>query len=189
MELTKEQLAKIMPLAGKRVDKYLPYLNRAMLEFGINLHPKRMAHFLAQIAHESGELRYVKELASGKAYEGREDLGNTKPGYGIKYKGRGFMQLTGFANYRRYKMYCGYDVTRKPELLEQPRGATRSAAWYWCRGKDVNLNHVADCDDGRNSYDICRQITKHINGKYNGLEQRWAYTQRALEVLDAFKFR
>lgn len=189
MELTKEQLLQIMPTATKRADKYLPYLNKAMAEFAISIDPVRMAHFLAQIAHESGEMRYVKELASGKKYEGREDLGNTKPGYGVKYKGRGFMQLTGFANYRKYKMYCGYDVTGKPELLEQPKGATRSAAWFWQRGKSVDLNHVADGDDGRNSYEICRQITKHINGRYNGIESRWAYTQKALKVLDAFKFK
>ena len=185
MNLTKQQLQQIMPMAGARVDKYLPYLNRAMQEFCINLDPVRMAHFLAQVAHESGEMRYVKELASGKAYEGRADLGNTVPGYGVKYKGRGFLQLTGFANYRKYKMYCGYDVLKNPELLEQPRGATRSAAWFWQRGKGVDLNHVADYDDGRNSYDICRQITKHINGGTNGLESRWKYTQRALKALNA----
>ena len=185
MNLTKQQLQQIMPNAGARVDKYLPYLNRAMMEFCINLDPVRMAHFLAQVAHESGEMRYVKELASGKAYEGRADLGNTVPGYGVKYKGRGFLQLTGFANYRKYKMYCGYDVLKNPELLEQPRGATRSAAWFWQRGKGVDLNHVADYDDGRNSYDICRQITKHINGGTNGLASRWAYTQKALSVLRA----
>lgn len=172
-----------MPNAGARVDKYLPYLNRAMQEFCINLDPVRMAHFLAQVAHESVEMRYVKELASGKNYEGRKDLGNTEPGYGVKYKGRGFLQLTGFYNYRKYKIYCGFDVVGKPELLEQPKGATRSAAWIWQRGLGVDLNHVADSDDGRNSYEICKQITKRINGGTNGLDSRWKYTQRALEVL------
>jgi len=185
MELTRKQLLAIMPNATSRVDKYLSYLNKAMLEFTISIDPVRMAHFLAQVAHESGELRYVKELASGKAYEGRKDLGNTVPGYGVKYKGRGFLQLTGFYNYRRYKMFCGYDVLSKPELLEQPKGASRSAAWIWQQGLGVNLNHVADMDDGRNSYEICRQITKHINGGTNGLESRWKYTQRALKALNA----
>lgn len=179
MKLTKEQLLKIMPTASKRVDKYLPYLNAAMLEFAINLNPYRVAHFIAQVAHESGELRYVKELASGKAYEGREDLGNTVPGYGVKYKGRGFLQLTGYNNYKKYKAYCGYDVVKKPELLEGAKGASRSAAWFWSRGGGVNLNHLADTDDGRNSYQVCRQITKRINGGYNGMDSRWAYVQRA----------
>lgn len=183
MTLTREQLLKIMPNAGARVDKYLSYLNRAMQEFCINLDPVRMAHFLAQVAHESAELRYVKELASGKNYEGRKDLGNTVPGYGVKYKGRGLLQLTGFYNYRKYKIYCGFDVVGHPELLEQPRGATRSAAWIWQRGLGVDLNHVADSDDGRNSYEICKQITKRINGGTNGLDSRWKYTQRALAVL------
>ena len=185
MNLTKQQLQQIMPNAGSRVDKYLPYLNSAMMEFCINLDPVRMAHFLAQVAHESGEMRYVKELASGKAYEGRTDLGNTVPGYGVKYKGRGFLQLTGFYNYRRYKIFCGYDVLKNPELLEQPKGATRSAAWIWQRGLGVDLNHVADGDDGHNSYEICKQITKRINGGYNHLAERWTYTQRALKVLGA----
>lgn len=185
MNLTKQQLLEIMPNAKLRADKYLSYLNSAMMEFAISLDPVRMAHFLAQVAHESGELRYVKELASGKAYEGRKDLGNTVPGYGVKYKGRGLLQLTGFYNYRRYMMFCGYDVVGKPELLEQPKGATRSAAWIWQQGLGVNLNHVADGDDGRNSYEICKQITKRINGGYNGLESRWKYTQRALKALNA----
>ena len=182
MEVTKEQLAHIMPLAGKRIDKYIDYLNRAMSEFRISLDYRRMAHFLAQVAHESSQMRYVKEIASGKAYEGRKDLGNTKAGYGVKYKGRGFLQLTGFYNYRAYMMYCGFDVVKKPELLEQPRGATRSAGWIWSGGIGLDLNHVADCDDGRNSYDICRQITKRINGGYNGLAERWKYTQKAFEA-------
>lgn len=77
-----------MPNAGSRADTYLPIINGWAEHFRINT-PLRMAHYLAQIAHESGELRYTKELASGRAYEGRKDLGNTQQGDGVKYKGRG----------------------------------------------------------------------------------------------------
>ena len=97
---TEQQLRQIMPNAGlTRIRKYLSYLNQAMAEFAIST-PLRQAHFLAQVAHESGEMRYTKELASGKAYEGRKDLGNTVKGYGVKYKGRGFLQVTGYYNYK-----------------------------------------------------------------------------------------
>lgn len=184
MTLTEQQLKGIMPNAPMtRVRKYLSYLNSAMEEFGIAKTKVRMAHFLAQVAHESGEMRYVKELASGKAYEGRKDLGNTQKGDGVKYKGRGFLQITGRANYTRYKAYCGYDVVNLPELLELPRGATRSAGWVFTRGMGVNLCLYADLDNGENTEEVLRRITKKINGGYNGLDSRRKYLERALAAL------
>ena len=184
MTLTEQQLKGIMPNAPTtRVRKYLPYLNQAMEEFGIAQSKKRMAHFLAQVAHESGEMRYVKELASGKSYEGRKDLGNTVSGYGVKYKGRGFLQLTGYNNYKAYKTYCGYDVVNWPELLESPKGATRSAGWVFTRGMGVNLCLYADLDNGENTEDVLRKITKRINGGYNGLDSRRKYLERAVNAL------
>ncbi len=87
--------------------------------------------FIAQIAHESGELTYVQEIASGKAYEGRKDLGNTQPGDGIRYKGRGLIQLTGRANYEKYGQLMGLDLINNPELLEEPEFAALSAAYFW----------------------------------------------------------
>lgn len=182
MEITREQLEKIMPGAGKRIDKYLSYLNAAMMEFGINT-GIRQAHFLAQVAHESGQLRYTKELASGMAYEGRKDLGNTHKGDGMRFKGRGFLQLTGRANYTKYKIYCGYDVVGKPDLLEQPRGATRSAAWVFTRGLGTNLCYYADLDVGENTEDILKMITKRINGGYNGLDSRRKFLVAAKKAL------
>ena len=96
--ITGAQLQSIMPFAKARIPSFVAPLNAAMYEFHINS-PLRQAAFIAQIAHESGELRYVKEIASGAAYEGRKDLGNTQPGDGMRYKGRGLIQITGRNNY------------------------------------------------------------------------------------------
>lgn len=171
MRVTREQILKIMPLAKNRVDKYINYINGYCDKFQINT-PMRMAHYLAQIAHESAELRYTKELASGKAYEGRKDLGNVHAGDGVKFKGRGLIQITGRANYEAYKNYCKFDVVSTPELLERPLGAVKSSMWWW---KNHGLNELADDDD-------VLAITKVINGGTNGLEDRKQYLERAFKV-------
>lgn len=173
MKVTNEQIIAIMPTSRTRVGLYLNYINGYAERFGITT-PRRMAHYLAQIAVESAELRYTKEIASGKAYEGRKDLGNTCKGDGIKYKGRGLIQLTGRANYTAYKKFCGYDVVAHPELLEKPLGAVKSSMWYW---KTHDLNELADADD------VVR-ITRRINGGKNGLEERKEYLRRAQKALN-----
>lgn len=165
-----------MPNAKSRVDKFLVFINRYAPEFGITT-SLRMAHYLAQVAHESAELKYTKELASGAEYEGRKDLGNTSRGDGVRYKGRGLIQLTGKANYKAYKEYCGFDVVAKPELLEQPLGATRSSMWYW---QTHGLNALADKDD-------MKAVTRRINGGYNGLADREKYLTRAKKALGIMK--
>lgn len=172
MKVTKEQLLVIMPLAKYRVDNYIDIINGWCEEFGIDT-PLRMAHFLAQIAHESAELRYTKELASGRAYEGRKDLGNVNPGDGVKFKGRGLIQITGRANYKKYASFCGFDVVDNPELLERPLGAVKSAMWYW---QTHGLNELADQDD-------IVKITRAINGGLNGLADRKKYLERAFKAL------
>ena len=173
MEITAKQLTDIMPLAQKKAATYVPIINKWSPTFDITT-PQRMAHFLAQIAHESGELRYTKELASGRAYEGRKDLGNTQRGDGVRFKGRGLIQITGRANYAAYAKFCGFDVVAKPELLELPLGATKSAMWYW---QTHGLNQQADKDD-------VLTITKRINGGTNGLASRKAYLARAKHVFN-----
>ena len=178
MNITNDQLIHIMPNAKSRAVIYLPYINKYMEEFKINT-PLRVAHYLAQIAHESGELRYTQELASGAAYDtGRlaVRLGNTpkRDGDGEKYKGRGLIQITGFSNYKKYSKYCGYDVTLYPTLLEQPLGAVRSSMWFFA--VYAGLNKYADADD-------IITITKKINGGLNGLSDRQKYLARAKEVI------
>lgn len=171
--ISKEQLLAIMPLAGKRADVFLDPLNRCMYEFDITT-PLREAAFLAQVAHESGQLRYVKELASGKAYEGRADLGDTKPGDGVKYKGRGLIQITGKINYEKCGVFLGLDLLTFPELLETPVNACRSAGWFWMAH---GLGELADKEQ-------FRSITRKINGGLNGIQEREAYYTKACAVLE-----
>jgi putative chitinase len=168
-----QQLRQIMPhLSDARAREVLPHLNKAMVEAGINT-PKRQAAFLAQLAHESAEFRYFEEIASGAAYEGRKDLGNIHPGDGVRYKGRGPIQLTGRANYRAAGKALGIDLENNPKRAADVDVGFRTAAWFW---NSRNLNSLADQGDFRG-------ITKRINGGYNGLAQREAYYQRALNVL------
>lgn len=173
--ITLDQLRAIMPYAGTRAMTFLVPLNRAMEEFNIDT-PARQAAFLAQIAHESGSLRYVRELASGEGYEGRAALGNTQPGDGVRYKGRGLIQITGRANYSQCSEALFGDpdhLLDHPEILEQTEHACRSAAWFW---KSRGLNERAD----RAEFD---RITRVINGGINGMEDRLAHWDRALKVL------
>lgn len=173
--MTKEQLKEIMPYAtDENVNKFLPYLNDTMRTFEINT-PLRQAHFLAQLGHESGSLRYVRELASGKAYEGRKDLGNVQPGDGVMYKGRGLIQLTGRANYEAFNGFLDddVDVVEHPAKVEEPELATLVAGWFWWKN---NLNKLADKDD-------VVAVTKRVNGGTNGLDDRKGYLSRAKKVL------
>ncbi|MDO8065271.1 MULTISPECIES: glycoside hydrolase family 19 protein [unclassified Janthinobacterium] len=147
-------------------------LNAAMLEFGITT-PARQASFLPQVGHESGQLRYVRELASGQAYEGRADLGNTQRGDGVRFRGRGLLQVTGRANYAACGKALGLDLLAKPELLEQTVNACRSAGWFW---QMKGLNALADAGDQE-------RVTRRINGGVNGLAERLALYAAARKVL------
>ncbi len=170
--MTLDQLNKIMPNARAKAGIFLPALTAAMAEFDINT-PARQASFLAQLAHESGQLVYVRELASGAAYEGRKDLGNTQPGDGVRFRGRGLLQITGRTNYAACGKALGLDLLAKPEMLEQTVNACRSAGWFW---QSRGLNALADAGDQV-------KVTKRINGGTNGLAERLAYFKVAQRVL------
>lgn len=170
--ITADELRQIMPYAGVRADIFAEPLSRAMFAFAINT-PLREAAFLAQIAHESASLKYVREIASGERYEGRADLGNTEPGDGARFRGRGLIQITGRANYRECGVALGLDLLAHPELLEETDNACRSAAWFW---NSHGLNEIADSGD-------FRRITRVINGGYNGYADRLAFYARAQDVL------
>lgn len=162
-----------------RCAEFVDVFNEWNERFGINT-PARVVHFLSQCWHESGALRYVEEIASGEKYEGRKDLGNTQPGDGKKYKGRGFIQITGRANYQAYKNsgFCVGDLMNHPEWLCQKPGHTKASMWFWWKN---NINALADKDTGERVVDgeaIVKQITRKVNGGYNGLSNRLYYYRR-----------
>ncbi|WP_300756319.1 glycoside hydrolase family 19 protein [Janthinobacterium sp.] len=170
--MTLAQLMAIMPYAGQHATLFLAPLNAAMAEFSINT-PLRQAAFLAQVGHESGQLRYVRELASGAAYEGRADLGNVIAGDGVRFKGRGLLQVTGRANYAACGVALRLDLLARPELLEQTLYACRSAGWFW---QSRGLSALADAGDQE-------RVTRRVNGGLNGLVDRLALYQKARKVL------
>jgi putative chitinase len=170
--VTPAELLAAIPHCGERAAVYAKPLTDAMREFEIST-PQRKAAFIAQAAHESGSLRYVLELASGAAYEGRLDLGNNRQGDGMRYKGRGLFQLTGRSNYIACGAALGLPLIDRPEYLETPAGACRSAGWYWQRR---NLNAFADRD-------AFGALTKAINGGYTHLDERIGHWLRARKAL------
>lgn len=182
MPITAQQLLQILPNAGKQAGVFASALNLAMDRFQINTR-LRMAAFIAQVGHESGQFRYVKELG-GDQYLSKYDtgplakrLGNTPEadGDGQKYRGRGLIQVTGRDNYLACsKALFGDDrLLRTPELLEQAEWACKSAAWYW---NSRNINAPADIGD-------LKTVTRRINGGLNGFDERLAFYETALKVL------
>jgi len=129
----------------------------------------RIAHFLGQTCEESAGYRTTEEFASGREYEGRQDLGNTQRGDGPRYKGRGLLQLTGRANYADYGKALAVDLVNNPTLAAQPALSLKIACEYWKR-HDIN----ADCDR-----DDAQAVTRKVNGGLNGLSDRIAFTQKA----------
>jgi putative chitinase len=176
MPITEQQLLQILPNAGRNAGVFVPALNTAMNRYGI-MGAARVAAFIAQAGHESGQLRWVREIwgptAQQAGYEGRADLGNTVKGDGSKFRGRGLIQITGRANYAACGQAMGLDLMNKPELLELPQNAAMSAAWFWStRG----LNTLADQKD-------FAKITRRINGGLTGQADRQALYDKALKVL------
>lgn len=177
-------LKEIVPtMTQAKRELYAPLLTEAMREFDITTE-LRAAAFLAQCAHETDRFKTLNEYASGAAYEGRHDLGNTRPGDGKRYKGRGAIQLTGRANYREVGRALGLPLEDQPGIAALPEHAFRIAGYYW---RTHGLNELAD----RRQY---RAISGVINAgsanapKINGLADRVALYDRALRALpDDFK--
>ena len=155
-----------------KVTLLYPHVVETLAEFGLTT-PLRQAHFLAQLCHESGSFNYLEEIASGEDYEGREDLGNVQAGDGVRFKGRGLIQITGRTNYGDCGDALGVDLIANPDRLSNPDLACRSAGWFW---NTRNLNDFADRDD----FD---SITYRINGGYNGYDDRLYYLDIARGVL------
>lgn len=184
--LTLKQLMAATGCKSKaRAEALKPYIIEAVAKYDINT-PIRQLCFLAQVGHESGGLFYTEELASGAAYEGRKSLGNTQPGDGVRFKGRGLIQITGRANYGAVGRALGVDLIKSPTLLgaknarlcspDQLKYAALSAGWFWHNRK---LNAIADKMDIRRgivgvpvNFDNYRLITRTINGGFNGWQDR-----------------
>ena len=211
--MTPEQLKEIMPsMPLERARTMLPAIVETCQRFGITS-KLQVAAFLAQTGHESGAYRYLEEIASGDAYEGRADLGNTQPGDGRRYKGRGWIQLTGRNNYRRAGADLGMDLEGNPEQVAQPRVAGLVSGWFWRKGSargDLNelarngpnpiaLNardterwnnkKAALAREGKDVTAFNRQprgfdlVTLGVNGGFNGKPDRDAIYDRALRFL------
>ncbi len=157
------------------IDGLVQYFNQYANDYGITNY-LRLCHFWAQAAEEADGFATLEEYASGAAYEGRRDLGNTQPGDGRRFKGRGIFMITGRANYQKYGKLLGVDLISNPKIASDPQIAVQTALEYW---KDHGLNALADADD-------VNGITYRINGGYNGLSTRKLYLERAKTVFVRF---
>lgn len=194
MILTKDQLVELVPACPlQQVAIYAPILAQYLPVYKIDT-PARIGAFIAQTAFESSNFMATTEYASGHEYEGRKDLGNVNPGDGVKFKGRGLIQVTGRNNYHNCSkvLYGDERLLDTPELLAQPDGAVRSACWYWTKpllkdgesimdfcDKPENYSHVWD----NHSWTKVQWITILVNGGLNGIAQRTANYQRAQHIL------
>jgi putative chitinase len=179
--VTLSQLRALFPFAP-RLEQFLDPLNEVLQGYQI-ITPLRIAHFLGQVGHETGGLRWLEEIwgptPAQQRYEGRRDLGNVQPGDGYRFRGRGLFQLTGRANYERFARAVGQpQILENPDLVATPYWAAHSAGWFWHVGNRTgrSLNVLADRDD-------LQGITLVINGGLNGLEDRRLWTEKAKKVL------
>jgi putative chitinase len=167
--ITEQVLKNLCPYANSSlVRDVVDSFNQLAPQFGVTTN-LRVCHFFAQAAVETDWFKTLQEYASGREYEGRQDLGNTQAGDGEKYKGRGIFQTTGRANYAAAGNKMRLDLINSPELLLQPKNAVWSALIYW---QSRNMNAIADRDD-------IKAASLAVNGGYNGYSER----QRALAVL------
>ena len=202
MKITLQQLRRSIPQVNStRGTEFVDTFNEWADKFGIDT-PMRVSHFLSQVAHESGNFNYTEEnlnysadgllktfpkyfktraeatayahqpqKIANRVYANRMGNGNEASGDGWKYKGRGMIGITGRDNYRAYQTsgFCVGDLVNHPEWLAQKPGHTKSAMWFWWKH---GLSAIADTDNGINSSEVCKAITRKINGGYNGLSNR-----------------
>ena len=148
-------------------------MNKCLYTYDITT-PERIRHFMSQTAHESGGGRYTMELASGEAYEYRSDLGNTQPGDGKLYKGAGYLQITGRANYQAFADYLpDQDVMKGCEYVATTYPFTSAGHWWMNNKMNALIDGGADV----------AQVTRRVNGGYNGLDDREWYYGRVCEVI------
>lgn len=157
---------------GPIVQTFVRVVNARGAEFQVDSW-LRVCHFVAQCALESDHFNTLTEYASGAAYEGRRDLGNTLPGDGVRFKGRGVIQITGRTNYQAVSKGLGVDVVAAPERLAEPELGVLAALWFW---KTHGCAVPADADD-------IRAVTRIVNGGYRALADREAFLARAKRII------
>jgi len=160
-----------------RLADVLPGLVATCKVNGINT-PMRACMFVAQCAHESigftASIERWGPTPAQQRYEGRVDLGNIQPGDGYRYRGRGWIQLTGRANYRKASAALGFDYETTPDMVSRPVHASAVSGWFW---KANNINRHADAGD-------YRAVTKAINGGYTGYDDRLARFRAGAAVMN-----
>jgi putative chitinase len=191
VKITVDHLVQVAGTTKPLMAPLVEFINALCPEYEIDI-PQEYCHFLAQACHETDHFKTLREYASGKAYEGRADLGNTKPGDGVRFKGRGIFQTTGRANYLQLGIKKGHRdlFINHPELLEQPEYAVWSACEYWkTRGLNDAANHD-DLDKLKKKYrgnlievPPVEFISITINGGYNGMEERKKFYAIARSVI------
>jgi len=193
MEITKELLKQLAPGSKKTNFKHLPglalWMNKWFPEFGIDTRSE-LCHMLAQLAHESDSFNAMEEYASGQAYEGRSDLGNTMKGDGVKFKGRGPIQVTGRMNYKLMGVKLGAPnkFMDNPSLLATPEWGVWSACIFWTDRGLLDISNMPDTAEIPSkklsrSLSPLEYITWRVNGGFNGFLQRKEFYERAKEII------
>lgn len=149
-------------------------LNLCLTTFKINTN-LRISHFLSQCAHESGGLKWLSELATGEAYEGRKDLGNTQLGDGKRFKGAGAIQLTGRTNYQKLADFTGDNRVMEGVDYVSLKYPFTSAGVWWETNK---MNELCDQNPS------VEQVTRKVNGGINGLSDRLKWYSKILAILE-----
>jgi putative chitinase len=187
--ITAAQLKSIVPsINPDRLQGVTDLLNQYMPNYQIATR-ERICGFIANLAHESGSFKYTREIASGAAYEGRADLGNTQPGDGIKFRGRGWIQITGRGMYRlcTEALFGDERLLDHPEILEELPNACKSACWFWAKVK--KLNALCDLPDSwiherkGVKYTRFEWVCFLINGGTNGMAERKVFYERAKAII------
>ena len=172
--ISKQELAAVWDCNETLIHDYeVDELNRCLVEFQIDTIP-RIRHFLSQTAHESGGGKWKKELSDGEYLEGRTDLGNVNPGDGPKYKGAGYIQLTGRANYSDFSRYIQDERVMEGVNYVAENYPFTSAGFWWYNNK---MNELCDLDP------TVEQVTRKVNGGYNGLDDRKKYYAKAVKYI------
>jgi putative chitinase len=150
------------------------YLQSVFIQAGIT-DPIKLAQWMGQCKHESGYFQYLEEIASGSAYEGRSDLGNTQPGDGVKFKGRGFIQCTGRVNYQSMTKYFGVDFVNNPTKMADLEWAAKSVIWFFNVARKPgfkNRTMTQAYSDTTAFWEDTLSVSAMVNGGKNGLQER-----------------